>query len=316
MTMRRALIPLAPVALAPALLANAPLPDPVAATAASGEIQSIPPALKSMLDAAMTSGSEAEVATIAKYAAGAAPDSAADIQKLANDWKAARRAAADRTLREAGFLDLMRGRIEVGGFMTSGNTDTTGLTAIVDLTREGFRWRHKLKLLGEYQESAGVVSREHYLAAYEPNFKVDDRLYIYGAAQYESDRFLGYMDRYSASAGAGYTAWRTPDLKLDVELGPSFRRTDFTEQADTSELGARGSLDFNWRVSPGITVTQAASAYIQNINSTVTGRTAVQAKLFGPLSAQLSYAVSYESRPAVGRVNTDTTSRASLVYAF
>ena len=38
--------------------------------------------------------------------------------------------------------------------------------------------------------------------------------------------------------------------------------------------------------------------------------------LFGPLSAQLSYAVQYESMPPEGRRDTDTTSRASLVYSF
>lgn len=283
---------------------------------ANGDQSSIPPTIRAMLDAAMTSGSEAEVTTITKYAQGAAPDAAAEIAKMAQDWRNARSAAATRTLQEAGFFELMRGRVEIGGYKTTGNTSNTGITAAVDLTREGFRWRHKLKLLAEYQESFGVVNREHYLAAYEPNFKVDDRLYVYGAAQYESDRFFGYLDRYSASAGAGYTAWRTPAITLDVELGPSYRFTSFTDDTDTRELGVRGNLDFDWRLSPGVTLMQDASAYIQNMNSTVTAKSALSAKLFGPLSAQVSYQVSYESSPPLGRVNTDTTSRASLVYAF
>ncbi|MHA6723724.1 DUF481 domain-containing protein [Sphingomonas sp. RS2018] len=298
--MRRALILLA----LPALANGVP------------QSSSIPPTLKSMLDAAMTSGSEAEVTTVAKYAAGAAPDAAAEIKQLAQEWREARRAAADRTIKEAGFFDLMRGRFELGGFSSSGNTNVTGVTAVADLTREGVQWRHKLKLLAEYQENNGIASREHYLAAYEPNFKVDDRLYVYGAAQFEADRFLGYDERYSASAGAGYTALRTPAMKLDLEVGPSYRRTAFVNQTDTREFGARGKLDFDWRLSNGITFSQDASAYLQNMNSTVQGKTAVAAKLIGPLSAQISYAVNYESRPVARRVNTDTTSRASLVYAF
>jgi putative salt-induced outer membrane protein len=40
------------------------------------------------------------------------------------------------------------------------------------------------------------------------------------------------------------------------------------------------------------------------------------AKLLGPLSAQVSYTVQYESMPPEGRVSTDTISRASLVYTF
>lgn len=283
---------------------------------ANADPGTIPAPVKAMLDAAMASGSEAEVATITKYAATAAPDSADEIRKIATDWREAKRAAADRTLREAGFLDLMKGRIELGGFVTTGNTQNVGLTAGLDLKREGLQWRHKVRGLAEYQKSAGIVSREHYLAAYEPNYKVDDRLYVYGSAQFESDRYLGYFSRYSASAGAGYSAVKTPALSLDLEIGPALRRTRYTDYVRERELGARGSIDFDWKLSPGVTFSQDASAYLQNINSTVTSRTALAAKLFGPLSAQMSYAVSYESSPPVGRVNTDTTSRASLVYAF
>jgi putative salt-induced outer membrane protein len=42
----------------------------------------------------------------------------------------------------------------------------------------------------------------------------------------------------------------------------------------------------------------------------------LRARLFGPFSAQMSYAVNYESAPPVGRKTTDTTSRASLLIDF
>ena len=276
----------------------------------------IPAPLKTMLDAAMASGNEADVMAVAKYAGIAAPEAADEIAQLASTWREDRNAAAHARLAQAGFLDLMKGRAELGGFATTGNTNNIGVTASLDLAREGLRWRHKVKMLGEYQQSAGIATREHYLAAYEPNLKVDDRLYAYGAAQFESDRFLGYTERYSASTGAGYSAIKRPSLTLDLELGPAFRSTNFTDDTLERNFAARGSVDFDWKLTPGVTLSQDASAYLQSANSTVTGRTALAAKLIGPLSAQVSYAVSYESRPAEGRTSTDTTSRASLVYAF
>ena len=168
----------------------------------------------------------------------------------------------------------------------------------------------------DYQSTNGVTTRRHYLAAYEPNYKVNERAYVYGAAQYESDQFLGYDERYSLSAGAGYSAVKSPKVKLNVELGPAFRYTDFVDTTNESSVAARGNLDFAWQLSPGIKVTQAASAYLEHYNSTVSSTTGLNAKLFGPLSAQLSYAVQYESMPPVGSVSTDTTGRASLVYTF
>lgn len=293
--MRVILLPVAAL-----LLANAEAPD----------------AVRRMLDAAYAAGDEAGVATLVKYAAAADPASASTMSQEADAWRAKRRQAQQAALADASIIELWKGRAELGGFVSTGNSDVTGLAAIIDLTREGARWRHTVRLQADYQESNGEVSRERYLLALEPRYKVDDRAYVYGAAQAESDRFLGYSSRFSASAGGGYGAIRSPALTLDLELGPAFRQTDYVDDRMESAVAARGRVDLDWRLTPAITLSQDASAYLQNVNSTVASLTAVNAKLFGPLSAQLSYAVQYESTPTEGRRTTDTTSRASLVYSF
>jgi putative salt-induced outer membrane protein len=289
---------------APLLLANA------------GDQTAIPAPVKAMLDAAMASGNEGDVATIVKYARSAAPDSADAIAKIAADWRTQRRLASQQKIREAGFLDLVKGHVELGGYINTGNSNNIGLTGSLELRREGIEWRHKLRVQADYQKSLGVVTREHYLASYEPNWKFDDRAYMYGSAQFESDRLLGYYTRYSTSTGAGYSAIKQRGLTLDLELGPAFRNTRFTDNRVESNVAARGSLDFNWKVTPGISLRQNASAYLQSANSTVSSKSALQARVVGPLSAQLSYTLQYESMPPIGRRSTDTTSRAALVVDF
>ena len=298
--------------LAPLLLSAA---VPAAADAARDPALVAPP-IRAMLDAAMAAGDEGAVATIVKYARAADPAGGDEINAVANDWRAARARAREERIAEAGTFELWTGRVEAGGFVSTGNSDVTGLTAAADLSREGLKWRHKLRFQADYQRSGGVTSREHYLAAYEPNLKLDARRYIYGSAQFESDRFFGYRHRYAASVGYGYSAIQKPDLRLDLEAGPAFRQTSFTDDTMQSTLAARGKLDFLWKVSPGVTLTQDGSAYLERFNSTVSGTTALAARLIGPLSARVSYTVQYESAPPAGRVTTDTTSRASLVYSF
>lgn len=300
----RALLPIASMLLVPLLLANA------------GDPQTIPAPVKAMLDAAMASGNEGDVATIVKYARTAAPESADTIAKLAADWRTQRRLASQQKIREAGFFDLIKGRAELGAYATTGNSENVGVTASLELRREAIEWRHKLRLQADYQKSLGVVTREHYLAAYEPNWKFDERAYMYGAAQFESDRLLGYTTRYSVSTGAGYSALKTPALRLDLELGPAFRHTRFTDATIESNVAARGSLDFDWKMAKGVSLHQNASAYLQSANSTVSSKSALQARVIGPLSAQLSYTLQYESMPPAGRQSTDTTSRAALVVDF
>ena len=296
-------LPLLLATAAPMLLANA---DPT----------TIPPQIKAMIDAAIASGNESEVATIVKYAGTAAPDSKEAIAKLADDWKRKRNDEKTAKLQNASFFDLWSGRAELGGFISTGNSNSEGISASLALTRDGLDWRQKFKAQLDYQRSLGVTSREHYLAAWEPNWKVDDRSYIYGSAQFESDRFLGYTTRYSVSTGAGYSALKGNRLKLDLELGPAYRATSFTDGETERSIAARGSVDFAWKLSHGLQLTQNASAYVERYNSTVTGTTALNAKVLGPLSAQFSYNVQYESMPPEGRVTTDQISRAGLVYAF
>ncbi|MCC2975750.1 DUF481 domain-containing protein [Sphingomonas sp. PL-96] len=288
-----------------------------AVPAAAKDDAPIPEQLKMMLDAAMATGNEAEVATLVKYSRIAAPDSIDLVREITNKWVAERAAKRTRELQESSFFALVKGRAELGGYASSGNSDNLGATGVLDLSREGFRWRHKLRLQLDYQKANGVTSREYYLAAYEPNYKVDDRLYIYGSTQFESDRFVGFYSRYSASTGAGYSAIKRPGLTLDLELGPAFRQTDYTDDTQESSVAARGSVDFDWRLTSALTLRQDASAYVAaQANSTLSSTTALDAKLLGPLSAQFSYAVRYESRPPEGSVTTDSTTRASLVYTF
>ena len=276
----------------------------------------IPPAIKSMLDAAISSGNDSDIAVIVKYARTADPATGDAVQAIVDHWRAARNDARTDVIREARFIDLWKGSAQLGGYITTGNSDTAGVTGALDLSREGLKWRHKIRGQFDYQESLGIATRKHYLAAYEPNRKISDRAYVYGSLQYESDRFLGYDDRFSTSVGYGYTAIKRPKMTLDLELGPAYRATSFTDDTVEHSIAARGNLDFAWKLTPGLSFTQAASAYVERYNSTLSGTSALNAKLLGPLSAQLSYNVQYESMPPLGSKTTDTTGRAALVYSF
>ena len=276
----------------------------------------IPAPIKAMLDAALATGNEGEVSTIVKYARLADPASADSVLAIAQKWRADRAAVRTRELRQADMFQLWTGKVEVGGFITTGNSDTTGLSGLVDLTREGLRWRHRFRGTADYQESLGITTRERYVVAYEPNFKVSDRAYVYGAAQYEKDKFAGYFDRLVASSGLGYGAIKRPGLSLDVTLGPAYRYTAYTDSNEETSVAARGSMNLRWQILSGLTFTQDAAAYIEKENSTVGSTSSLNARLLGPLSAQLSYNVQYESEPPAGSQRTNTIGRASLVYSF
>ncbi len=208
------------------------------------------------------------------------------------------------------------GEGELGAFTTTGNAPGIGLAAGLKLTAEGEDWRLGLLGRADYQETSKVVVREQYRFSVEPNYKFNERGYVYGLGQYEQDRFQGFHARYSVSGGVGYSLLTSDEAKLSVKAGPAWRYTRLVTGMQESVVAGLASVDIKVKVTPTIQLTEAASAYVDEERSTLFSVAAIDSQLIGKLKARLSYTVQYESNPALGRAPTDTTSRLTLVYGF
>lgn len=283
----------------------------------------LPPAVRAMLDAAIASGDAQAVATVTKLAKKTAPWASAQVEALKAGYDAdvaEKQAIAARekaeALAAASFLDNWSGELEFGLSRATGNTRSLGLYGSAKGEREGIRVRHRFNARADVQETNGETTTERVLAAYQPNLKFDDRLYAYGLAQYEHDRFLGYDSRYTLGGGIGYSVFAGPKLKLDLEGGPAVRYTDFIDEADKTTVAGRASLALRWAIAPTASLTQDSAIYIEAGNTNASSTIALDTKLFGPLKTRLSYNVQYERDAPAGRKSVDTLGRATLVYSF
>jgi len=285
--------------------------------------QPLPPEARDLIEKAIASGDQSKVKAVVALARETYPQGSSQIDALnaENAARVAEKAAqaarerADR-LAAASFLDLWKGEIEVGGSRNTGNTDTLALYGSVKLAREGLKWRQSLTARADYQRTDGAISVEKITAAWQPQYKLRDRLYVFGLAQYEHDRFLGIDDRYTAGSGVGYGVVAQPRLKIDLEGGPALRRTDFITNPDRTTLAGRASLAIDWKPTPTLELKHSTALFLESGDSSLVATTALDTKLFGPLKARLSYDVNYESNPGEAAKNLDTVSRAALVYSF
>lgn len=327
-----------PIRLLPmASLLLAAAPAPVWAQAimlpAAEPAPLLPEPVRAMIEAAIATGDEAKVRTVVDLAKTTNPDAGAEIDALHKafaDRKGEERRLAEEarlaTIREAGVFENWKGRGELGGFRSTGNSNNTGLSAALDIKRTGIDWTHHLRGRADYQRSGGVTTREKYFAAYEPRYQIGDDLFTYGLAQFESDRFQGFGARYALSAGVGYQAVKRPDLNLSVKAGPALRRTDFTTGEDDTRIAGLLGLDFDWTFAEGVKLTQdtnlvaetggAATVILDSRNTTLALVTGLEARITGKLSTRLSYSVDYQSEPPAGKTGTDTLSRVTFVYGF
>lgn len=276
-----------------------------------------------MIDAAIASGDKKSVETVLRLARETQPLAGAEIESIAQGWQVQMAAAETEkkneqqaALAEAGPFDHWQGQAELGASRSTGRTSYVGLFGSLELEREGLDWRHKLRARAEIQEGRNVTDVERTVAAWQPNYKFDDRLYGYGLAQVETDPVQGYDGRYTAGFGLGYALLSAANAKLDVESGPAFRHIDNIEGDPYSTVAARASLNLRWAIAPTLELKQTGALYLEDGDSNANAITALDARLIGPLKARFSYDVRYENRLRGGGTHLDTLSRATLVYSF
>jgi len=300
---------------------------------ATPALAELPEPVRAMIDAAIETGDEDTVRTVIELARTTNPTAASELDDIMTGYesdlaatKAAEAAEQERAIRNAGLFDNWSGRGELGAFDSSGNADNTGLTASLSLTREGIDWRHKLRGRADYQETNGVVTREQYFAAYEPNYTISDRLFAYALAQYERDLFQGFSARYAVSGGLGYQVIDTDTLTLSAKAGPAYRITEFVDGGSESRLAGLIGIDFGWTITDSLKLTQetnavaetggAAVAFIDSNNTSLNIVTGLDAKISDNLTTRISYAVEHDTNPPEGAVKTDTLSRVTIIYDF
>lgn len=284
----------------------------------------LPGPVRALLDEALLQKDDDAVEKVFGLAKKTNPDEAEALDAELAAYKKARAveiAAAEEAAKQAqfannGVFENWSGQGELGGFRSSGNVNNVGITAGLNLEKKSENWRHKITALADFQRTNGQTTKEQFLFAYEPNYTISDRLFAYGLAQYERDRFQGFSSRLSASAGLGYQVIDEEKMSLSVNAGPAFRQTNFIGGGSDSSIAALGALDFDWQIAERIKLTQDGQAFIQSSNTTLRSITGLEASLSDALSARLSYTVEYESNPPLGAVSTDTLTRFTIIYGF
>jgi putative salt-induced outer membrane protein len=310
-------VPETPVVMLPAAPAYIPflnLPPPPT---------ELPDTIRNLAKAAFEAGDEATLSALFKLARRTNPMAEPQIQALEAEFSARRaeklakaaRERADR-LAAATLLENWKGEVELGGSRSTGNNKILTIYGAVSLDREGLKWQHSVKGRIDFQRSNGVTTADRYRLAWQPSYKISEKVFVYGLGQYERDRFLGYSSRYTLSSGVGFTLISTPHTKLNVQGGPAVRYTDAIGEPNETSAAGRASMSLRWKITPTLNLSQDAAIYLEAGDTNAQSSTSLDTRLIGQLKARLSYDVQYENRDFTGKEPLDTISRATLVYSF
>src|SRR3546814_18140545 len=123
---------------------------------------------------------------------------------MVNSWKERTRTTRETVIREARFTELWTGKIEAGGFRSTGSTSEIGISASAAVKRTGIQWSHKLAASVDYLRANGDTSRDGYTASYEPRYEFDPRGLAYGLTEVGRATEIGHDARYTSPPRHAY----------------------------------------------------------------------------------------------------------------
>lgn len=275
----------------------------------------LPAGVREMLEAAARTGTPSQISAVTSFAKQTNPDSHAEIDSIVGEITAAREAAREARLREASFFQNWKGSGQVGGSISTGNSDARTLSVGIQLAREAVDWRHAFGATADVQYSSGVTTQELYGVHWQSDWKFSERGWLFGRVSWDRNLAAGLRSRFTEQLGAGYRLISNPRVQLDLEGGPAVTQTRFVDRYE-DKIAVRGATRFTWNITPNLQFTENASVLYQSDNTALSSTTALSSRIFRKLSARLSYTYAHETDPPPDRVKTDTISRVTLVYDF
>ncbi len=208
------------------------------------------------------------------------------------------------------------GSVGLGAVVTSGNSDTSNLSADATAKLDQEKWRHKFEAAALLAENDGNKTAERYLLGYKVDYKLDTRSYLFTALRAEFDKFSGFDEQLSATVGYGYRVLDTAADTLDLEIGAGMRQNKFDNGDTESEGVGRAALDYIHRFSETAEFRQGILVLAGENNTSVDSVTAIRANLVSSIAMEAALKIKHNSDPIGGKEETDTTTSISLVYGF
>jgi putative salt-induced outer membrane protein len=213
--------------------------------------------------------------------------------------------------------DPLVGAAALGYLATSGNTDSTNANASLklDWTPDGL-WSHQWTALAIHASTSGTTTAEAYAAGYKARRKINDKSYLFGAADWREDQFSAYDRQLTEAIGYGRKLIDNPRQTLAVEGGIGSKQSTLIDGTDQNEGVVRGALDYIVRINDTSTFTQKVLLEAGQDNRYTESVSALHVKMVKNIALVLSYTLKNNSDVPPGIEGTDTFTAISVEYAF
>lgn len=200
----------------------------------------------------------------------------------------------------------------------SGNTQSQEFRGKVDMEHEKAEWRNRFSLEGRYASADGDLIKKDYGATYGLDYKLTEKVFVFGELDYVVDEFSGYDYRLTESVGAGYrTEWPEKNMMLDLRasVGARHYKEDVAGAKTEHELIIlKPEATYKWQVRDNVDFMQHIGSTIGQDIITGETETSLTYKINDRLGLKLAFETEYTSEVPAGTKKLDTFTSTGLVY--
>ncbi|MFT3914753.1 MAG: DUF481 domain-containing protein [Anaeromyxobacteraceae bacterium] len=235
-----------------------------------------------------------------------------------------------------------KGTAGAGLILLTGNTSTITSTAVLGAKRNWSDWALEFKAGGVYGRTRPVdKAQDPQTVALAANSqlrgdrKFGEHLSVYALTGLDTDHVASVEWRGYGEGGLGYvwlnTKWEGDrEFFLRTDLGLRYAKESRWQYygvlpatgpdiQDAELLGPRAGLSLRWQNTKNVILTEDAE-FIPNVQGDarylVKSVTKLATRLSTALTFGVAYTVAFDSKPAPGKVNTDTILGVTLETAF
>lgn len=214
-------------------------------------------------------------------------------------------------------LAAWRGEAGMGLLTTTGNSESESFNGrfLLDWTTE--KWKNSFTASGINSGDEDGRTAERYTVGDKVDYDFTPNDYVFGAVDWEKDRFGGFRERTAETVGYGRHILRGPIHVLDAEIGAGARQT---EEQDTGEreneaIGRLGGK-YEWKLSETSTFGQKLKVEYGRENTFTEGISELKMSVVGNVLASISFTVRNNTDVPQDTKKTDTFTAVNLSYAF
>jgi putative salt-induced outer membrane protein YdiY len=218
------------------------------------------------------------------------------------------------------------GMASAGAAFDRGNSHRTAMNAAFDAVRRsefdritfGAGWITEKTTDTRTLET--VTGKRSLFGALQYDLFFTKKWYGLAGTKAEKDGVAGLSLRLTTGVGAGYQFIETDELKINVELGPTWVSENYSNDTpDTDYVAARVAWNVDWLITPGLSFFHHGRALpsLQRLNDqlfdTATG---LRYKLWGNFFGESKVLFVWDTTPAEGRKQHDLSYILGVGYSF